>query len=65
MNERLYLLFLKGVQYTTSSLVLYRDQCALRPVLTPSKEYLEGKDGDEAEKNTFHAGPAAEAARPS
>lgn len=64
-NERLYRLFLKGVQYTTSSLVLYRDQCALRPVLTPSKEYLEGKDGDEAEKNTFHAGPAAEAARPS
>jgi hypothetical protein len=48
------------MEYTTTSLMLYRDQCALRPVLTASKEYLEGTD---AEKNTFQSGPPGEPAR--
>ena len=43
-NERLYQLFNKGMAYTSESLVLYRDKCALRPALVASQEYLEGGD---------------------
>jgi hypothetical protein len=50
-NEQLYALFVKGVDYVTGSLALYRDKCALRPTLTASKEYLEEADSDHQESN--------------
>lgn len=41
MMDRMHSLFLKGLDYTTTSLSIYRDKCALCPALTASKEYLE------------------------
>jgi hypothetical protein len=43
-TERLFRLFVMGLDYTSRSLVLYRDKCALRPALTPSQAYLDGGD---------------------
>lgn len=43
-NDQLFHLFVKGVEYTTTSLTTYRDKCALQPALTASAEYLEAKD---------------------
>lgn len=40
MTERLYQLFSKGMDYVTTSLEVFRDSCALQPVLIPSIEYL-------------------------
>jgi hypothetical protein len=43
-NDQLFRLFVKGGEYITNSLVVYRDKCALRPALTASREYLEATD---------------------
>lgn len=50
-HEQLYALFVKGVEYITASLQLYRDKCALCPALIASKEYLE--QADESEDDEF------------
>jgi hypothetical protein len=39
-NERLFRLLVRGIDYTTTSLSLYRDKYALLPVLSPSDEFL-------------------------
>ena len=46
LNEKLYQLFVKGIDYITLSLTTYRDKYALVPMLTPSDEYLE-EGGDD------------------
>lgn len=43
-TEQLHKLFLKGVEYITYSLQMYRDKSALSPALTASMEYLTGND---------------------
>lgn len=43
-NDNLFRLFIKGIDYTTSSLTAYRNKCALRPALVASQQYLEGLD---------------------
>jgi hypothetical protein len=40
LNERLHRLFVKGVEYITNSLTIYRDKYSLQPVLTPPEKYL-------------------------
>lgn len=42
--ERLYRLFVRGCEYITHSLSLYRDKYALRPVLAPPQDYLDASD---------------------
>ena len=44
LNEKLFQLFMKGIDYITLSLATYRDKYALAPMLTPSGEYLEEDD---------------------
>lgn len=46
LNEKLFQLFVKGMDYITLSLTTYRDKYALVPMLTPSDEYLE-EGGDD------------------
>jgi hypothetical protein len=41
MVEQLYRLFVKAVDYISQSLSIYRDKYALRPILVPSKVFLE------------------------
>lgn len=48
-NSRLHRLFMKGLDYTTSSLLMFRDKCALCPTLVPSQRYLLGEDKQESE----------------
>ncbi len=43
-NDQLFRLFVKGVEYVSTSLTIHRDKSALRPVLTASKQYLEATD---------------------
>jgi hypothetical protein len=40
-TEKLYFLFMKGLDYVIQSLTVYKDKYALQPVLAPSGEYLE------------------------
>ena len=43
-NERLFRLLERGIDYTTLSLILYRDKYALQPVLSPPDDFL-AEDG--------------------
>lgn len=40
-NEKLFQLFLKGMDYISLSLSIFRDKYALLPVLTPPEEYID------------------------
>lgn len=40
-NEKLFRLFLKGMDYISLSLSIFRDKYALLPVLTPPEEYID------------------------
>jgi hypothetical protein len=42
--EQLHRLFVKGVEYISRSLYIYRDKYALQPVLVPPKEYFDSED---------------------
>jgi hypothetical protein len=43
-NDKLFKLFVKGMEYTTASLIAYRDKCALKPTLVASQQYLDELD---------------------
>jgi hypothetical protein len=48
-NENLYNLFVKGLDYVTLSLTVYKDKYALQPILAPPDDYLVDEE-DEAEE---------------
>jgi hypothetical protein len=48
-NENLYNLFVKGLDYVTLSLTVYKDKYALQPILAPPDDYLVENE-DEAEE---------------
>lgn len=57
MIERFYQLFIKGMDYVTTSLEVFRDSCALQPALIPSHEYLfQGEDDEEKKEDTNQEG---------
>lgn len=62
-NEKMYRLFLKGVDYVTLSLRTFKDSWALQPTLVPPPEYLDLDQGSEGspsprkKKHTNHPGP--------